>query len=281
VLPTGNTLLLSPYSIIPYTFCNRCAIMAAMIIFPAIDLRGGRCVRLLQGKADAETVYADDPAAMAQRWIDLGATWLHVVDLDAAMGASLGNRGAVQAILGAVDVPVQLGGGLRSTEAIEAALNLGARRVVIGTAAIRQPELVSQAIARYGAERVAVGVDSRDGMISVHGWQETTGVDVLALVGRMTALGVKHLICTDVARDGMMSGPNLTLLQQVAAQAGLGVIASGGIATLADIRAVAAIAGVEGAIIGKALYTGAFTLPAAIAAGHQHAARRTERSDER
>jgi phosphoribosylformimino-5-aminoimidazole carboxamide ribotide isomerase len=254
--------------------------MAAMIIFPAIDLRGGRCVRLRQGKADAETVYAEDPVAAARRWIDLGATWLHVVDLDAAMGAPAGNRAAVQAIIAAADVPVQLGGGLRSREAIEAALVLGASRVVIGTAAIDNPELVSQAIARYGAARIAVGIDSRDGRVSVRGWQETTEVEALALALRMKKLGVTRIICTDVARDGMMNGPNLGLLLGLAAQTGLAVIASGGIATLADIQAVAAIAGVEGIITGQALYSGAFTLQDAIAVAQRPADRSARRIDQ-
>jgi phosphoribosylformimino-5-aminoimidazole carboxamide ribotide isomerase len=237
-----------------------------MIIYPAIDLRGGRCVRLRQGRAADETVYSDDPAQMAQHWLSQGAAWLHVVDLNAALGEPLANQAAITAITSSSAAPVQFGGGLRSMEAIEAAFALGVRRVVIGTAAIRNPALVQSAVERYGADAVAVGIDSRAGKVAVHGWQETTDVSALSLALQMKAMGVTHIICTDVSRDGMLEGPNLEALRQIAQDSGLSVIASGGVSSLADLRALAAIPGITGAIVGQALYTGAFTLPEALAA---------------
>ncbi len=250
----------------PYTFHTVCAIIAPMIIYPAIDLRGGRCVRLRQGRADNETVYSDDPVQMAQHWVSQGALWLHMVDLDAAMGRPSANQAAIAAIAPSAGVPVQFGGGLRSMETIEAAFALGVRRVVIGTAAIRNPDLVRRAVARYGADAVAVGIDSRAGMVAVHGWQETTETAALSLALQMKTLGLEHIICTDVSRDGMLEGPNLDALRQMAEKSGMSVIASGGVSSLADVRALAAIPGIDGAIIGQALYTGAFTLAEALAA---------------
>ena len=233
-------------------------------IYPAIDLRAGRCVRLRQGRANQATVFSDDPVAVAQRWAAAGASWLHVVDLDGAFGeAAAANQHAIAAILGAVDVPVQLGGGLRDLAAVEAALGLGLARVVLGTVALSQPEVVGEAIRRFGPERVAVGIDARDGVAAVHGWQETSGVSALELASRLKLLGVSRVIYTDIARDGMLSGPNLSDLRAMA-KTGLGVIASGGIASLEDLRAVAAIPGVEGAIVGMALYIGAIDLPTAL-----------------
>jgi phosphoribosylformimino-5-aminoimidazole carboxamide ribotide isomerase len=238
-----------------------------MIIFPAIDLRGGRCVRLRQGQPERETVFSGDPVQMARHWVSQGASWLHVVDLDAALGQESPNRAIVAAIASVAAVPVQFGGGLRSMAAIEAAFALGVPRVVIGSAAVKDPGLVREAIARHGGDAVAVGIDSRAGKVAVHGWQETTAIDALALAVQMKTLGATRIICTDVARDGMLEGPNLDALRRIAEQSGLQVIASGGVSSLADLHALAAIPGIEGAIIGQALYTGAFTLPEAIAAG--------------
>lgn len=240
--------------------------MLPFTIYPAIDLRANRCVRLRQGRADQTTVFSDDPVAVARRWAAAGASWLHVVNLDGAFGESAAaNQKAVSAILGAVELPVQLGGGLRGLAAVESALGLGVARVVLGTLALTQPDVVGEAIRRFGPERVAVGIDARDGMVAVRGWQETSTVSALALAVRLQLMGVHRVIYTDIARDGMLSGPNLPALRAMAAT-GLGVIASGGIASLEDLRAVAAITGVEGAIVGMALYTGAIDLPAALRA---------------
>ncbi len=233
-------------------------------LYPAIDLRGGRCVRLRQGRADQATVFSDDPAATARRWAAAGASWLHVVNLDGAFGETgAANQQALVAILGAVSIPVQMGGGLRDLASVEAALGLGVSRVVLGTVALTQPELVGEAVRRFGPERVAVGIDARDGLVAVHGWQQTSTVPALDLAGLLKGLGARHVIYTDIARDGMLSGPNLPALETMAAT-GLGVIASGGIACLEDLRELAAVPGVEGAIVGMALYTGAIDLSAAL-----------------
>ncbi len=233
-------------------------------IYPAIDLQAGRCVRLRQGRADQATVFSDDPVAVAGRWTAAGARWLHVVNLDGAFGdATAANQQALIFILESVPVPVQMGGGLRDLAAVESALGLGVARVVLGTVALTQPEVVGAAIRLFGPERVAVGIDARDGLVAVRGWQETSAVSALDLAGRLKLLGVSRVIYTDIARDGMLTGPNLPALRAMAGT-GLGVIASGGIASLEDLRAAAGIPGVEGAIVGMALYTGAIDLPTAL-----------------
>jgi phosphoribosylformimino-5-aminoimidazole carboxamide ribotide isomerase len=246
-----------------------------MIIYPAIDLRRGRCVRLRQGRADQETVFSDDPLAVAQHWVSEGAAWLHIVDLDAAMDEGPANATVVQDIVRVAGVPVQFGGGLRSAEAIEAAFARGVRRVVIGTAAVSNAALVRQAIDRFGGDAVAVGIDSKAGKVAVRGWQETSEIDGVSLALQMNSLGVERIVFTDVSRDGMLEGPNLDALHKIAAESGLQVIASGGIARLTDLTALAAIPGIDGAIIGQALYTGAFRLRDALAAvtGNAHAGR--------
>jgi phosphoribosylformimino-5-aminoimidazole carboxamide ribotide isomerase len=238
-----------------------------MIIYPAIDLRHGRCVRLVQGDPRAETVVGDDPAAMARRWVGLGAAWLHVVNLDGAFGEEASaNAAALRDILTAVSVPVQFGGGLRSMADIEAALALGVARVVVGTAALTDPDLLRQALDRLGSERVAVGIDARDGIVATHGWQQSSGVSALDLARRMQALGATRVVYTDIARDGTLAGVNAAACATLAQASQLAVIASGGVATLDDIRRVKAVEadGVEGAIVGKALYAGQVDLVEAL-----------------
>jgi phosphoribosylformimino-5-aminoimidazole carboxamide ribotide isomerase len=238
-----------------------------MIIYPAIDLRRGRCVRLVQGDPRAETVVGDDPAAVARRWVGLGAAWLHVVNLDGAFGEEASaNAAALRDILMAVRVPVQFGGGLRSMAGIEAALALGVARVVVGTAAIADPDLLRQALGRLGSERVAVGIDARDGIVATHGWQQTSGVSALDLARRMQALGVTRIVYTDIGRDGTLAGVNAAACAALAQATKLAVIASGGVATLDDIRRVKAVEadGVEGVIVGKALYAGQVDLAQAL-----------------
>ena len=247
-----------------------------MIVFPAIDLRRGRCVRLLQGEPDAETVYSEDPLAMAHRWEAEGDGWLHVVNLDGALAGSMqtadGSRAlpvnleAVREIAAHTDLRMQLGGGLRTMDDIELALGLGVERVVLGTIAVRQPELVSEAIERFGADRVIVGIDARDGLVSTLGWQETSGVRAVALGREMRQRGVERVVYTDIARDGMLSGVNISATAILAMQTGLSVIASGGVASLDDIRGLKEVedTGVEGVIIGKALYTGDVDLAQAV-----------------
>ena len=236
-----------------------------MIIFPAIDLRAGRVVRLKQGRADAETKYSDDPAQVATRWQSEGAEWLHVVNLDGAFGeAASANLRELARIVSAVPISVQFGGGMRDLVSIETAFALGVTRIVIGTAAIENPQLVSDAIARFGAERVAIGIDARDGMVATRGWREQSQVSAIDLAKQMCARGVTRIVYTDIARDGMLRGIDANAMAELARAASVRVIASGGVAGLRDIEALAAQQEIEGVIVGQALYTGAVSLREAI-----------------
>lgn len=238
-----------------------------MIIFPAIDIRGGRCVRLVEGRFDAETVFADNPLDMARRWAQEGAEYLHVVDLDGALAGKPVNTEVIAAITKAVDIPVQLGGGIRTLESIAVLLDAGVARVILGSVAVKQPELVRQACTKYG-DRIVVGIDARDGQVAVEGWGVSGGVAAEELAAKMAAAGVARIIYTDIARDGTLTGVNVAATQSLARAAGIPVIASGGVSSLDDVTAVKAAQtdGVEGVIIGKALYTGAVKLPEAIRA---------------
>ncbi len=239
-----------------------------MIIFPAIDLRNGRVVRLRQGRADAETTYSDDPAQVAARWQNEGATWLHVVNLDGAFGKdSSANGRELTRIIQSVAIPVQFGGGLRTMTSIETVFALGVARVVVGTAAIEDPALVSDAIARFGAERIAVGIDARAGMVATRGWRDQSLISGLDLAKQMRARGVTRIVYTDIARDGMLRGVDADATAALARASGLRVIASGGVASLRDIELLAARKEIEGVIVGQALYTGAVRLREAIDAG--------------
>ncbi|MFQ6059211.1 MAG: 1-(5-phosphoribosyl)-5-[(5-phosphoribosylamino)methylideneamino]imidazole-4-carboxamide isomerase [Anaerolineae bacterium] len=238
-----------------------------MIIFPAIDLRQGRCVRLVQGRIEDETVYSDDPLAVAQRWVAEGAQWLHVVNLDGAFGATARqNLEVVQRIAETVEVPIQFGGGLRDFEAIETAFDLGVVRVVLGTAAVKDPRLVELAIAKFGSEGIVLGIDARGGRVATHGWQQVSDVDAVDLALEMLVRGIRRVVYTDIARDGTLAGPNMAAIAEMARRTGLYVIASGGISSLDDIRQLKALEplGVEGVIVGKALYTGRVNLSQAI-----------------
>lgn len=237
----------------------------AFELYPAIDLRGGRCVRLVQGRADAETVYSDDPVAVARAFAEAGARRLHVVDLDGAFEGLPRNLDVVTAIVQAVDIPVELGGGIRDMAAVDEVLRRGVQWVILGTAAVEQPELVDEACRRHPG-RILVGIDARNGQVAVRGWVEGTAVDAVALARDMGRRGVEEIIFTDIARDGTLQGPNLEALARVAA-AGPRVIASGGVSSLDDVRALTALEaqGVVGVIIGKALYTGAVDLKEALA----------------
>jgi phosphoribosylformimino-5-aminoimidazole carboxamide ribotide isomerase len=237
--------------------------MDEFILYPAIDLRGGQVVRLKQGDPARKTVFGNDPAAVARRWLKAGASWLHVVNLDGAFGEpDDANRAALQAILG-TEVQVQLGGGLRSLDAVASVLTLGVQRAVIGTAAIEDPELVRQAVVNFGAEHMAVGVDAREGRVHTRGWLDDTGVDALTLAKELREDGIETIIVTDISRDGMGSGVNVDLAQQLAQAVGMRVIASGGVDSLEDIRRVRQ-AGLPGVIVGRALYDGKFSLEEAL-----------------
>lgn len=234
-----------------------------MEIIPAIDLKDGRCVRLYQGDFAQATVYGDDPVAMAKRWADLGATRLHVVDLDGAKNGRPVNTEAVLGIVHALKIPVQLGGGLRREEDINAALALGVERVILGTAAVEQADLVARVVARFGAQ-IVVGVDARDGMVATDGWTSTVQVRATDLVTHMADLGVRRVIYTDISRDGTLTEPNFAALGELIRPGGPAIIASGGIAATDHLRRLADL-GAEGAIVGKALYTGAIDLSRALA----------------
>ncbi len=235
-----------------------------MEIIPAIDIKDGRCVRLYQGDYDRMTVFDRDPVAVAQRWVELGAQRLHVVDLDGAKVGRPLNAQIVFAIVRAINIPVELGGGLRDRETVEAALNLGVERIILGTTAVAEPDLITELVAQYG-ERIAVGVDARHGWVAAHGWQETSQVRASDLVRRVGQSGVRHVIYTDIIRDGTLHGPNLEALAELVSLRGPAVIASGGVGTIDDLRRLAAL-GAAGAIVGQALYTGAIDLPSALQA---------------
>jgi phosphoribosylformimino-5-aminoimidazole carboxamide ribotide isomerase len=241
-------------------------------VIPAIDLRGGRVVRLLQGDFARETAYADDPVAVAREWDRQGARWIHVVDLDGAKAGEPRHLEVVAAMAGAVRAGLELGGGLRTPQHVARALERGATRVVLGTAAIRDPGLLEKAAARHPG-RVALGIDARDGMVAVAGWQEGTEVKATALARRFAHLPLAAVIYTDIGRDGMLAGPDTAGLAEMARASGRGVIASGGISSLEDLRALRTLEpqGVAGAIVGKALYERAFTLAQALRAAEGHA----------
>ncbi|MGQ9834009.1 MAG: 1-(5-phosphoribosyl)-5-[(5-phosphoribosylamino)methylideneamino]imidazole-4-carboxamide isomerase [Candidatus Villigracilaceae bacterium] len=234
-----------------------------MIVYPAIDLRGGKVVRLKQGDPARLTVYSDDPVEMARRWLGAGATWLHVVNLDGAFGESEdANLAALEAIV-KLGANVQFGGGMRSRNSIARALGLGVSRVVLGTIAIENPDLVAEALTRFGAEKIAVGIDALDGLVRTRGWKDDSGVPALDLALQMRTLGLATVIFTDVRRDGLGIGLNLAATRELANASGLDVIASGGVHTLEDVRAVKE-AGLAGVIIGRALYDGTVELGEAL-----------------
>lgn len=233
------------------------------LIFPAIDLKSGKVVRLQQGRADAETVYSDDPAAVAKRWEDEGARYLHVVDLDGAFGGEPRNWDGVRAILGAVQTPIQLGGGLRMRKQIEEALEMGVTRVVIGTKACDSPEFISALLEDFGT-RIVVGIDARDGFVAVKGWTEKTEISAVDFAQQINRLGVMNIIFTDVATDGMLTGPNYFAISGLCSAVNCNVIASGGVSSINDIRRLQRVAderpNLVGCIIGKALYDGRIDL---------------------
>ena len=291
-----------------------------MLIYPAIDLRKGRCVRLRRGDPNAETVFSDDPAQMARHWENLGAEWLHVVNLDGAFGFASDFHPKVQRlspdalentqpapdiqpdldagvhgddppsaknlpinlrrliqIRQGVNIPIQFTGGLRSIEDIELAFSLGADRIILGTAAVRDPDLVRVALNRWGSSRIVVGLDAKDGMVATHGWQQISQISAVELGHRMAALGVELALFTDISRDGLLSGVNVQSTASLADLTGLQVIASGGVASLDDIHALKRHEhyGIEGVIIGQALYTNALNLPDAIEIGDAPRVRRS------
>jgi len=237
-----------------------------MIVIPAIDLKEGKCVRLEQGLMEKDTVFCDNPAEQALEWQRQGAELLHIVDLDGAFAGVPKNKGAIEAIVKSVQIPTQLGGGIRDIQTIEAYLALGIGRVILGTAAQRNPELVEEAC-RLFPGRIVVGIDAKNGLVAVQGWAELTGVKAVDLAKRFEGFGVAAIIYTDIARDGMMQGPNLAATKALAEAITIPVIASGGVSSLKDIENLLAIeaSGISGVITGKAVYTGAIKLAEAVA----------------
>jgi phosphoribosylformimino-5-aminoimidazole carboxamide ribotide isomerase len=234
-------------------------------VVPAVDLKAGRCVRLLQGRADAETVFSDDPVAMARRWEDSRARRLHVVDLDGAFAGRPSQTELVRAMIAAVRIPVQVGGGLREIAHVEMVLEAGARWAIVGTRAALDPAFLGQVCERFG-EQVIVGIDASDGRVAVDGWTRVLDLDAIALARDAAAAGAAAIIYTDIARDGTQNGPNLWSTEAVAKAAGIDVFASGGVGSLDDIRQLATVPDLAGVIVGRALYSGAVDLGAALAA---------------
>ena len=235
-----------------------------MLLIPAIDLRDGRCVRLRQGRYEDETVYFEDPVRMAKLWRVMNAKVLHLVDLDAARTTAGGqghNRDVIARIAGALDIPVQVGGGVRSLDDIRAMLDLGVYRVVLGTAAVRDPDLVSEAVGRFGAGRIVVGIDAKDGEVRTEGWEAGSGVGAVELAVEMEARGVRRFVYTDISRDGTLEGPNVAAYREMAGRlARAKVTASGGVGGYRDLLALQALegVGVDSVVVGRALYENRF-----------------------
>lgn len=237
-----------------------------MRIYPAIDIRGGKCVRLLKGDFEKETTFSDAPEEMAKKWEAMGAEYLHLVDLDGALAGMSKNLDTVKKILTAVHIPCELGGGIRSMENIKEVLDTGVERVILGSVAVKNPALVKEACAKYG-ERIVVGIDAKDGMVAVDGWGVSSDVKVTELAKKMKAVGVKTIIYTDISRDGTLEGVNVEATARLAKESGVKIVASGGVRSEADIRALLPHEreGIEGVIVGKSIYMGTLDLAAALA----------------
>ncbi|MEX2158815.1 MAG: 1-(5-phosphoribosyl)-5-[(5-phosphoribosylamino)methylideneamino]imidazole-4-carboxamide isomerase [Dehalococcoidia bacterium] len=235
-----------------------------MEVIPAVDLRGGRCVRLVQGDYDRETVFSDDPVAVARRWADLGAPRLHVADLDGAREGTPLNEDATRAILHAVRIPVQVSGGVRTLEAVDRWIAAGAQRVVLGTAVVAGPSIAEEAVRRYGG-RIVVSIDAKDGLVATDGWKKVSDVRADDLLVRLAALGVQRFVYTDIGRDGTLTSPNYEALVALMRRLPVALIAAGGVAEVAHLVRLGEI-GVEGVIVGRSLYDGRVDLPMAMAA---------------
>jgi phosphoribosylformimino-5-aminoimidazole carboxamide ribotide isomerase len=236
-----------------------------MIIYPAIDLKDGHCVRLKQGVLEDSTTYSKNPAHVAKLFEKAGVKWIHVVDLNGAFEGKSVNEEAIKKIVSAVDIPVQLGGGIRTIEDIQRVLSYGVSRVILGTSAVKDPELVTEAVELYG-DKIAVGIDAKEGRVAINGWVEKTEIKAIDFAQDMKNRGVKTVIYTDISKDGMMEGPNIKASMDMIEDTGLDVIVSGGISTLNDIRNSKVI-GAAGVITGKAIYTGAIKLGEALRMG--------------
>ena len=233
-----------------------------MLVIPAIDLKNGKCVRLQQGRPEQETVYDSDPAKMARSFLADGARMLHLVDLDGAFQGKSGNLESIEAIRSSVEIPLEVGGGLRSMENIEAMFALGVNSVILGTIAVNDPGTVMAALEKFGPEQIQIGIDVKDGFVAVKGWAEVTGLEAVVFALEWKERGIERVIFTDIGSDGMLGGPNLVAIRNFAEATGLRVTASGGVAGKADVRSIAALepAGVDRLIVGKAFYEGTLKL---------------------
>lgn len=234
-----------------------------MQLYPAIDLKNGQCVRLKQGAFKEITVYSDKPEEIAAKWQSKGASYLHLVDLDGALAGHSVNEKAIKRIVSTVSIPIEIGGGIRSEKAIEAMLSLGVSRVIIGTKAAENPEFIRDMVNKFGQEHIVAGIDAKNGMVAVEGWEKLSDLSASELVNRMKEYGIRHVVYTDIARDGMLSGPNVEYTKKLTDDTGLDIIASGGMSSMEDLRELYH-AGVHGAIIGKALYENRIDLKEAI-----------------
>jgi phosphoribosylformimino-5-aminoimidazole carboxamide ribotide isomerase len=239
-----------------------------MIVIPAVDIKDGRCVRLLQGRMEDETVYSDTPWEMALRWEEEGAEWLHIVDLDGAFEGRGVNDDAVRGIVERTGMKTELGGGVRDMKRIDALLSMGLSRVIIGTAAVEAPDFVREAVGRYGPKKIVVGIDARDGVVATRGWKESGWKSAVDLGLEMRDIGIGRIIYTDISRDGMLTGTNVEETRRMATETGLWITASGGVSSIEDIRKLKAIesTGVDSVITGKAIYEGRLDLAEAIQA---------------
>lgn len=236
-----------------------------MQLYPAIDMKNGQCVRLRQGKFKEITVYSDSPEKVAAYWESQGATFLHLVDLDGALAGYSVNEDAIRRIVAAFSMPIEIGGGIRTEEAIERMLNLGVSRVIIGTKAVQNPLFLRDAVTHFGADRIVAGVDAKNGLVAIEGWEKVSKISASDLCGQMKEYGVRHVVYTDISRDGMLTGPNVEATKALTEETGMDIIASGGMSSMDDLRRLHE-AGVKGAIIGKALYENRINLKEAVEA---------------
>lgn len=235
-----------------------------MKLYPAIDLKEGKCVRLLQGDYNKETIYSERPKDIAKKWESLGGDFLHVVDLDGAKSGQRINQKVIDEIINSINIPIELGGGIRTIESIQSYLTQGVNRVILGSAAIKNKYFVQEAIHQFGPEKIVVGVDAKAGKVAIEGWLKVTNITALQFCKELEEIGIQTIIYTDIAKDGMMQGPNIEETQKLVEETHLNIIASGGVSSLEDLQNLE-YSGVQGAIIGKALYTGAIQLEEAVA----------------
>ncbi|MDO4296003.1 MAG: 1-(5-phosphoribosyl)-5-[(5-phosphoribosylamino)methylideneamino]imidazole-4-carboxamide isomerase [bacterium] len=234
-----------------------------MRLYPAIDMKDGACVRLTKGKFDAVTVYAEHPYQVAEKWEREGASFLHLVDLDGALRGHSVNETAIRKIIERVSIPTEIGGGIRSREDVRRMLNLGIFRVILGTKAVERPEFLRELVEEFGAEHIVAGIDAKDGLVAIQGWETISQISALDLCLRMKEYGIRHIIYTDISRDGTLSGPNISYTKELTDRTQLDIIASGGVSGMADLDALCA-AGIGGAILGKALYEKKLSLREAV-----------------